>query len=346
MARKGSRIAFLVFVAVLLVGFGAMMRPFWVPAGLALVAAMILRPVHERVEGWLRGRRYVAALVSLVLTCVCIMTPLGVVVGTILVEGLRFSRNVTEVLQAGQLAQSLDAMSAWFMDIASPVREWIGDWNVREALLAVAHQVGGTLYQYSPKVLVTTASFGAQVVFWLIFLFTFFADGPRLYHYFMSLAPIDERHERFIAREVRGMVSAVFLGMVANSAANAVLMTIAFAICGIDRPWMWGLVTFGFAFIPVVGTTIIWAGGAAYLLLHGAWGYALGLSLFGVGIVAQVDNVVKPLVMRGRVKIHPVLLLLSILGGMLAMGPVGLVFGPVFIAIVIAALQIYQKEFL
>jgi len=105
------------------------------------------------------------------------------------------------------------------------------------------------------------------------------------------------------------------------------------------------LITFGFSFIPIVGAFSIWAGGALYLLLIGEWHYAVGLALFGTVIIAQADNIIKPLVMRGRVKVHPVLLLLSILGGIHALGPSGLVFGPVFVAILLEALQIYREEY-
>jgi predicted PurR-regulated permease PerM len=108
---------------------------------------------------------------------------------------------------------------------------------------------------------------------------------------------------------------------------------------------MWGLITFGFSFVPIVGAFSIWFGGALYLFIMGDWPFAIGLAAFGLGIIAQADNVIKPWVMRGRVNIHPILLLLSILGGVQVMGPPGLIFGPVIIAILSAALEIYRKEF-
>lgn len=344
--KKASRKAFLLFLTVLLIGLGVLMEPFWIPAGLALVTITVLQSMHEHVLFYCRGRRYLAAAISVSLTSLLIMLPFGSALATIVVEIINFSKDLTLMLQDGRLGSLLDQLNGWIMSHGGAITKLLGpNWNLRETVSLALEQVVSSLYAYSPQIIVNTASFGFQVAMWLLFLFTFFADGSRLYYYFLEMTPIEDRHEKQFAREVRDMVSAVFLGMVANSIVHAILMGIVFMIFGLERPWMWALVTFGFAFIPVLGSSIIWGGGAFYLLLSGDWGYAVALVAIGFGIFAQIDNVVKPLVMRGRVDIHPVLLLLSILGGALSMGPVGLVFGPVFIALVLAALKIYRREY-
>lgn len=346
MARKGSRQAFLVLLAVVLVGFGYLMQGFWVSGGLALITALILRSLHEHLEQWCRGRRYIAATLTLIVTSWLIMIPLAALLGTIVVEIVHFSQEMIASLQGGALAEALDGLNAWVMGVAAPLEKILGaDFDLRATVLRLSRDVATNLYRFSPRFVTTTAHFGLNLALWAIFLFVFFADGPRFYRYIMETAPIATRHERAITHGVREMVSAVFLGIVVTAAANAVLMGIAFAICGIDRPWMWGLITLGFSFVPLFGAFIIWCGGAIYLLLIGKWAFALGLAVFGLGIIAQVDNVIKPWVMRGRVNIHPLFLLLSILGGVQAMGPPGLIFGPVFVAILSAVLEIYRKEF-
>lgn len=345
MGRKGSRNAFLLFLAVLLVIFFYMMRGFLVAAGLALVTTIILRPMHRRIETWCRGRRYIAAIVSALVTIVLIMGPLGAIVTTIIVEVVNFSQAAAVHLQAGAFGATLDALSQWIGETLTMLGAEPEAWDLRATVVSAAREVGSFLYSFSPRVLLKTANFGLDLAIWILFLFVLFADGFRLYTYIMDMAPLASRHEQHIAKEVREMVSAVFLGMLCTALANAILMAVAFAICGIERPLMWALVTFGFSFIPVVGATSIWVGGASYLLLTGDWAYAVSLAAFGLGIMAQTDNVIKPLVMRGRVNVHPVLLLLSILGGLQLMGPPGLVFGPVFIAIFLAALHIYRTEF-
>ncbi len=341
-----SRVAFLVLLFFLLIGFGVMMGDFLEPAGLALVGAVMLRPWQIRMERWLRGRRYVAAGCAVLLALGLVLLPLGGMIARIVVELVRFSQGLGEYLHQGQLAQSIDALEAWLLAHV-PLQGVLGDgWSLRPSLIAASAQLGHSLYQFSPHIVLSTASFGAHVILWMIFLFVFCADGPQLYQLFVDLLPFERRHERHIASEVRGMITAVFLGMLATSAMNALLMWIAFAVCRLPNAFLWGLITFGFSFVPVVGAFSIWCGGALYLLLLGKWATALGLAMFGIVIIAQADNIVKPLVMRGAVKIHPILLLLGILGGLRSLGPTGLIFGPVFIAILTAALQIYRQEYL
>lgn len=344
--RRGPQTIFLIFLIALLVGGAVMMQRFWKPAVLALITAMVLQPYYLRIEQWLRGRRYLAAAVAVCATCGLITIPLGGIVATITMEVIHFSQNLSDHLQQGQLAASLDAISQWVKGLVLPFTgPFQEDFDLRAMAIDAVKELAQGLYQFSPRVITKTANFGFNVVLWLLFLFVFFADGARLYAYVLETAPIIPHHERQISKGLRGMVSAVFLGMIATSAANALLMGIAFAVCGIERPLVWALITFGFSFIPIVGAFSIWAGGAAYLLLIGEWHFAVGLALFGTIIIAQADNIIKPLVMRGRVNVHPVLLLLSILGGIQALGPAGLLFGPVFVAILLEALQIYREEY-
>lgn len=344
--RNSSRIAFLIFLAFLLIAFGYMMRLFWIPAGLGAVTVVLCTPLHHRLLRWCRGRRYLAATGALILVAAFLLLPIGGIVATIIAEIVRFSQHLVDQLQDGQFATAIDQCNAWLTGFFSRFGEFAPtEFNLRATLMEAARVVARTLYQFSPKVLASTAHVSVMLCFWLLFVFVFFAEGPRLYHYFMELSPLAAAHEETIAREVREMVSAVLLAMVATSAINAVLMGLAFWVAPLPRPVVWGLVTFGLSFIPVVGAFSVWCGGAIYLLLLGQWGWALGLTLFGLVIIAQTDNIVKPLVMRGRVKIHPVLLLLGLLGGVQLLGPSGLIFGPVFIAILLAALRIYRREF-
>lgn len=346
MGRKGSNYAFLVFLGLLVIGFGYMMRDFATPAALALVAATLLAPVQARMEKLCRGRRYLAAILTVIISLVVVIGPLAGIITTVLVEMANFSTIVAQQLQDGNLAQSLNDINMWVQEIAAPFAEFINyEIDIRGTVLEAVRLIAEIVYQYSPRALISTAAFGFYFAIWMIFMFVMFADGALFYDYLMEILPVSERHQRHIAGGIQNMLSAVLLGMLATSFVNGTLMMIAFAICSIPDPIMWGIITFGLSFVPIVGATSVWIGGVIYLLMVNAWPWAIGLGLFGVGIIAQVDNVVKPWVMKDRVKVHPVILLLSILGGVKAMGPSGLIFGPVFVGILLSALQIYRWEF-
>lgn len=336
----------MILLGILICAFGIMMRPFWVPAGLAVVSVMIGAPLHHRVFQWCKGRRYLAAASSVFLICLLVLLPLGGLVATIITHVSHFSQYFAEQLQAGQLAVRVDELNLWLTHRLHQLGDYAPqDLNLRATLVGAAKMVARTVYQYSPKVVASTAHVGVAVCLWLVFLFVFFADGKQLYRYVIDLSPLAESHEMIIAQEVRGIVNATFLGMVATSAVNASLVILYAWISPLDQPFVWGLIVFGLSFIPVIGAAIVWISGAVYLLLIGELWWAGGLAAYGLLLISQIDNIVKPLVMRGRVKIHPLLLFVSLLGGVAMMGPSGLVFGPVLMAVLLACLRIYRREF-
>lgn len=329
----------------LLAVFVMMMRPFWVPAGLAAVTVILCYPIHLWIERKVRYR-YLAAAITLLGVLSFIVTPLAFIITTIVNEMLRFSQTTLERLMSGNdgsvpLAQRVDDVAVW---VSGQLSRWNFQMNLRDQLVTTMREAAHFLYQFSPKVISSTANVGMSFMLGMVFMFGFFAEGGRLYRFLADISPLSERHEAIMVDEIRSVIHATLLGALATAAANALLIAIYFWISPLERPLMWGLITFGLSFVPVIGAFMIWAGAGVFLLLTGEVGWGIGIIVMGFVVIAQTDNVIKPIVMRGKVNVHPLLLLLSLLGGATFFGPSGLIFGPVFMAILLAALRIYHRE--
>lgn len=345
MDSKSARWFFLCFFLASVVVFSLLLKLFWIPMGLAAVVAVTCSPIYHKLHRWLRYR-YAAAFVATLFVFLVLLVPLGGMLGVLITQMAKFLQTFANQLQDGTLATTVDQIAVqitgWlnrFMDLDP------NGFNLRASLIDFAKSAGHTLYQYSPKVLSSTAHVLLTTALCLFFSFIFFADGGRLYRLIVDALPISIAHESQIATEVRQMVTATLLGMIVNAVVNGILIGLAFWVCGLPKPAMWGIVAIGFSLIPVVGAVMVWGGGVLVLLLQGQSNFAMGLLAFGLIIICQVDNVVKPLVMGNRVNIHPALLLIALLGGMNLFGPSGLVFGPVILALIAATFKIYQKEF-
>lgn len=345
MATDHTRLFFLAFFVASLLVFGLLMKLFWVPVGLAVVITVTCTPIYRRFHRLVRYR-YLAAFLTTLAVFLLLVVPLGGMMAILTTQVLKFSQTLAVQLQDGSLAATVDGISRQLV-------EWLGHFididpagfDLRTTLIAFAKTAGQTLYQYSPKVLGSTLHIMLNVVLCLFFAFIFFADGAELYKMIVNALPIAVSHEDQITTEVRQMVTATLLGMIVNAVVNGFLIGLAFWVCGLPKPVLWGIVAIGFSLVPVIGAPIIWGGGAMVLLMHGQTHYAIGMVLYGLIIIAQADNVIKPLVMGNQVKIHPALLLISLLGGMNLFGPSGLVFGPVMLALIVATFRIYQEEF-
>jgi predicted PurR-regulated permease PerM len=133
-------------------------------------------------------------------------------------------------------------------------------------------------------------------------------------------------------------------GVLAVGAAQGVLVGLAFWVLGLPSPILWGVVTSLFSMVPLVGSGAVWAPAVLLLVLSGSWGKGLLLLGWGVGVVGMVDNFVRPYVMSGQVKLHPLLLFFALLGGVKAFGLIGIFVGPVILAITMTLISLLREE--
>jgi predicted PurR-regulated permease PerM len=126
---------------------------------------------------------------------------------------------------------------------------------------------------------------------------------------------------------------------------QAALAGLGFWVAGLGKVFLLMLLTFFGALVPIAGAALVWGAASLWLLIFekDTW-TAAGLALWGVGVVSTADNIVKPIVLHGQSKLHPLLALLSVLGGVGALGPIGIFVGPIAVAFLQAALTMLQTE--
>jgi len=112
----------------------------------------------------------------------------------------------------------------------------------------------------------------------------------------------------------------------------------------LPAPFLWGLVMSLLAIVPMLGASIIWAPAALFLALDGNTGSALMLTIWGVLVVSTIDNLLRPVFVGNRLKLHTVLAFMSVVGGLLVFGAAGLILGPVTLTITITLLDIWAKR--
>jgi predicted PurR-regulated permease PerM len=344
---RASKICFLVLLLLLMAAFVAIIKPFLVPALVALIIAVICWPVNRLCMRMCRGRRYVAAILATVLVGLCILGPLGAVITVAATNAADAVRAVISNLEAGAVAQLIDQANLWMQAKMAALPQFVpADFNIRAKLLEFLAAAGKVAYEYSPKVFSATAGVVAGLLLVVLFLLMFFAEGDRLQQVLLSLVPLDPEHKRVLTKEISGVITGTFAGMVVTALFQGILIGIGYRIAGIDNAFVWGVVAIGITLIPLIGGPVMYLPPAIALIVGGSMGSGLFLLLWGVGLVSTIDNVIKPVVMRGKVNVHPVLLALAIIGGSIWLGAVGFIIGPVIVALLLAMIGIYRREFL
>jgi predicted PurR-regulated permease PerM len=343
------RRAFLVLLFIFFIIFLFIIKSFLLPGVFSILIAIIADPIYQFLLKTVRNHRYIAAFLATTIVSLCVVIPFTFILVVIASNITEVIRNIIEQLESGQLAHALDSANIWLRERLSFVSAILpieyDTINMREMLLSTLKAVGKDVYGYSSGLVKMTVSIVAGLVLTVILIFTFFAEGSAILKYFLSLIPLSEEHKNLLTRETRQVISGTFLGMIATAFAQGFLSGVAYWLVGFSNPSLWALVGIVVTLIPVIGGPTMYVPASIGLFLTGSYGKAIFLFLFGVGIISTVDNIIKPLIMRGKVDVHPVLLGLCLIGGGLWAGLVGIVIGPLVAALMLAMLRAYKREF-
>lgn len=183
------------------------------------------------------------------------------------------------------------------------------------------------------------------VIILVVALYFFFADGNSMIENLMRLSPLDDAYERKLLMQFDQTSRAVVLASVLSALAQGVLAALGFWVAGMPSIILLFMATTFMALVPFLGAASVWIPCAIYLAtVEQRIGAAIGLAIFGAAVISSVDNVIKVFVLQGRSQIHPLLALLSVLGGLQVFGPIGILVGPMVVVFLQTLLEILNHE--
>lgn len=185
--------------------------------------------------------------------------------------------------------------------------------------------------------------FGLAVFSAIIALLTMFfmlKDGHKLTEPALHIIPLPREEAIQVLVRLRETVFSVFMGVVFVAVIQGAVAGIAYAVAGVPGAAVWAAATFIFAMIPLVGPPVVFIPIAISLFLQGKVPQAVGLVLFGALVITQIDNILRPFFIGAKASLHPIAVFFSLLGGVLLMGPIGLMAGPVVLTLCIVVAEV------
>jgi predicted PurR-regulated permease PerM len=297
----------------------------------ACVVVVVSWPLYEHMLRACRGRRVAAAALTVLFLAVVIFGPFSFLVYLFVGEAIQLVGTASEYVQSGQL-------SRWIAYLTSTV-EWMPEWlqrflpadfdlqetvagPIQRGALAILNWVGNSI----PALLGGTVGLGIDISIFLFAVISLYYED-RLFAVFGEFA------------------NNLVLGALVTAAVQGFVAGIGYAIVGVDRVVFFAMMTGVCAFVPFVGTMIVLIPLAISVILTDGVGWGVFLIVWGIG-VAQLDNIIRPLFMRGRTNIHPLLIFLAVFGGIGWLGLPGALIGPVMVAFFLALYTIYTEEYL
>jgi predicted PurR-regulated permease PerM len=157
--------------------------------------------------------------------------------------------------------------------------------------------------------------------------------------------PFSHQNTERLRQRFRDVTNSTLVGTLLIAMVQGALVALAFSVLGLSNAVFWGAITAIFAILPLVGSGLVWAPGAASLALDGRYAAAIGLVVWGVVIVGMVDNVLRPLVYRRWAQIHPVVTLVGAIGGVRYFGVLGILIGPLALSYFFDLIRMYREEY-
>ncbi|MEK6975214.1 MAG: AI-2E family transporter [Candidatus Thermoplasmatota archaeon] len=186
------------------------------------------------------------------------------------------------------------------------------------------------------------------IAFTVILFVTYYVltDGDRLVRFLRRAAPLPARQMDYLLREGHRGLRAVFVGQILTSIIQGIVGGIGFFIAGVPGVVLWSAVMAVFSLLPVLGAFLIWLPAGIYLLVIGKVGWGIFLLLYGFIVVSNIDNIVRPLLIGRSTGIHPLFVLVGVLGGVAAFGFIGLFLGPLLVGVTVSVLKVWEEEYL
>lgn len=345
--RFYPRVFALVTAALLAGALFVIVRPFLEAILWSMLLAFLLSPAQRAVTGLLGGRAPLAAILLTVLTAVVLIAP-----GPLL--AVAFARQARELFARGQklVAESgiagagdlleiplVSRVIRWVETMAPVSADQIHDWlaSGAQALLQGLVAVSGAFVVGALNALV-----GLGITLFLLFFFL--RDGDRMVATAVGLIPMAAERRSHLVDHIAAVIRAVVFGSLLTALVQGLLVGVGFAVVGLPSPVVFGAVAAVAALIPLIGTALVWVPAAGVLFLQGRWIAGLLLLGWSVAVVSSADNVVRPLFISGRAQISTLPVFLGLLGGVSAFGPIGLVVGPVVVALTLALLRFAEES--
>lgn len=307
---------------------------FWVVLALSAIIVTICYPMHERVENQIRFKnKSLAAFVSLLTVIIVVILPLGLMGSLLLRE--------TVSLYTMFNTSSYESFTGVLQSAESVIKSFIPEFSLD--IGSVVSQIANFIASHLLSIFAGTASTILYFFLTLIATFYFFRDGKMFTNYLIKLSPLKDGQDALIVSRLAKAIRSVALGTVLVAIIQGILTSLGLWLFGFDRAVLWGVIASLGALVPGVGTAIVFIPAIIYLILTGAHLSAGGLAIWAFFAVGIIDNILGPYVMSRGNPLHPFVILLSVLGGIALMGPIGFILGPVIASLFTVLIELYAE---
>lgn len=326
--RNPDMLLTFLYVVALIVLF-LIFKPYIAPLVLGGIIVIFLYPVNAWMQKKIKNKVW-SSTIMLILVLLIILIPSVFLISSLAHESTKaydsfLHINITE--------------------ISDSINSALGtNFNIEDALTKATTKGLDYIADSSVDLLGTVTEFVIGVFIMFFFVYYGFKDGKKFETNILEMLPIRKLHREHVINETRRVLYGVMYGQFLVAMIQGILGGIGFWIFGLPNPVLWGFMMAVLAFLPVIGTPVIWLPASLIAISSGNITGGIGMLLFGGIVVTNIDNLIKPKIIGDNSGMHPLLVLIGIFGGLAVFGIIGFILGPIVVAFCTLAIKFFTEE--
>lgn len=297
--------------------------------GALTIYALVRKQMKYLTEKW-KVKNSIAAILILIEVTLCFLIPAFLVVWLLIEQLQRIDLNPGIIITETQHLITLIQEKTGYDILSSD--------NLTK--------VSSFLTKLMQNVLGEISSFIINSIVLIFVLYFMLVSRENMERYIYDLLPFNEKNKKDVVSEVNVLVRSNAIGIPLLAIIQGAIAAIGYLIFGAPNPFIFGFVTCFATIIPLLGTSLVWFPLSAYLAITGDWGSAIGLAIYSLVILSNVDNLIRFLLQKKMADTHPLITVFGVIIGLTLFGFWGVIFGPLLLSMFMLCINIFKKEYL
>ncbi|MFH1212319.1 MAG: AI-2E family transporter, partial [Candidatus Woesearchaeota archaeon] len=326
-----SKIVFVIILGFVLFLSYKIIAPYISFIVLAVILGFLFRPIYRALEKKIK-QKTIASLIVVFLVLFIIIIPVLLMFAGLVVQASAAYRNISKLDALKEISAGISEKTGLGIDISA---------QINTAVLNLKNYIINSV----PTIIGGIAHMLIGLFIMCFVMFYIYKEGDTLYAVIKEHFPLKKEYKEAMFREFDKVTKAVLYGQVITAIVQGSIAGLGFFIFGIPNPLFWGFIMVILAFLPFIGAPLVWVPASILEIAQGNYFSGVGLFIYGAVIVSNIDNIIKPKIISGKANIHPVVVMLGVIGGLQVFGFIGLFVGPRILEILIIRMKSYGNDF-
>jgi len=339
---KVSKYLFIGLLLVLLYLAFKLAQPFLIYIFVGIILTIALRPLYNWLCKVLKHKR-ISSFVAIIVILLVVIIPTSVVVGALSAE----TKNIVKSVDLDKLF-SMDS----FNQVNEKVIQYFGPRaDLRDKLNNIIENISNYFdvkffVKIAGSVVETTIEIMLGLFVMFFIMYYGFIEGEVWGNTIQGLLPLDKDRKERLLKQIKDVTKMVIYGDLLIALTQGILGGLGLFIIGVPNAIFWGFIMMILAFLPFIGTGIIWIPIGIMQIANNNLLGGIFILIYGVIVILGVDSLLRPKLVSGGARMHPITALIGLLGGMKLFGFLGIVLGPVLAALFITMAEFFYQDYI